>query len=665
MNAQALIRPGLSTGIRPERQSACELDQIDQIWARWFSQSVGKHLQSFANFSKILRQIETAEDQIVKLTAQGRHELLVDLRNTLRKKTRSHADLAKTFALIRHGMQQTLGIRLYDEQLYAGWCLHEGHFVEMQTGEGKTVTAALPAISMALAGVPVHVVTSNEYLAQRDLDSLAPVYEWFGLSSSVVLSIQDDAQRHDGYACNITYCTHQQLVFDYLRDTRGLENQRNGLHSRIQELLQEDTAACLQRGLCFAVVDEADSVLIDDARTPLILAESVGADDDAVAEAAVALAIARTLNEGKHFELDRQTKQVNLLNPGQASIEIQTANLKGNWKLPRYRDERIVQALSAVHCYHCDNEYLVADNAVVLIDKSTGRPMPQRRLQHGLHRILEVKERCRVSDETAAVSALSFQGFFTRYLKLSGMSGTLRESRFELRRVYGPRTVSIPTVKPCRRQCLPRMVLANRDEQLAMMLKQLTKYRNAGRAVLIGTRTLGLSETISEVLNQAGVPHEVLNARQDGNEARMIAQAGETACVTVATNMAGRGTDICCSERVLAQGGLHVMNLELNDAARIDRQLHGRAARQGEPGSFQDIFCLDDEVLKTELNEISFRLLSWAIQYPRSSGFQALTELLVRRAQQNVESRYRRVRVAVRDGQTRLQKTLAISGYGE
>lgn len=665
MSEATLIRPGLRMGVRPERYEAVELDHIDQIWARWFSHGVNPQLQSFERFSSLLEHINAAEQKFTQLDVDTRQSVLLELRDSLRRKNTGHLNLASAFALIRSGLQQTLGIRLYDEQLYAGWCLHEGHFVEMQTGEGKTLTAALPAISMALAGVPVHVITSNEYLAQRDLDTLAPVYEWFGLSSGVVLSVQDDAQRHDGYSCDITYCTHQQLVFDYLRDTRSLGNQRDGLQSKIHDLLQEEPAVTLQRGLCFAIVDEADSVLIDDARTPLILAEPVSAEDGAIAEAAVALAIARTLKEREHFELDRQTRQVTLLASAVTSIEEQAINLTGNWRLPRYREERIVQALSCLHFYHLDDDYLVVDRAVVLIDKSTGRPMPQRRLQHGLHRILEVKERCPVSDETSAVSSLSFQNFFTRYHKLCGMSGTLQESRFELRRVYGPRTVTIPTVKPAQRVSLPRVVLNDRVAQLQLVIEQVAHFRSAGRAVLIGTRTLSLSESVSEALSLKEIPHEVLNARQDANEARLIAQAGNAGQVTVATNMAGRGTDICCCSDVIAEGGLHVMNLELNDAARIDRQLHGRAARQGEPGSYQDIFCLDDDVLRTELNVVSLRLLSWLSQYPHSVVLKTMTDLLVRHAQRNVESRCRRVRVSVRDGQTRLQKMLAISGYGE
>lgn len=662
---QCAVKPGMRMGLRPERMDVPGTDPIDQAWARWTSHKIQPELVSLKRFAAKLHRISEAENRFSAMDLAQRNSAVIDVRQRLCRAEGGYEALATAFALIRWAMVQTLGIRLHNEQLYAGWCLHEGHFIEMQTGEGKTLTAALPAIAMALAGVPVHVVTSNEYLAQRDKELLTPLYNWFGLKAGVVKSDQDDECRRQNYACDITYCTHQQVVFDYLRDSRVQGNQRTGLTSRIRELLHESTTPALQRGLCFAIVDEADSVLVDDARMPLILAEAVNTNDHVAAEAAVALAIARTLLDAEHFDKDMRARRVTLTDSGLAKIDAQVLHLSGGWQMPRYRNERIIQALTALYFYRRDIDYFIQDRAVVLIDQATGRATPQRRLQHGLHRMLEVKEHCTVTDETMPVSALSFQRFFTRYHRLCGMSGTLREARHELRQVYGPRTVIVPSFRPCKRTYLPMVVHSARDAQISALVERVAHLQRKGSATLIGTRTVSLSERVSQALSEAGIEHEVLNARQDADEAGTVARAGEAGRVTVATNMAGRGTDIKCSQAVLDTGGLHVINLEINEAARLDRQLHGRAARQGEPGSCQDFLCLDDEVLSSELNKVWFRVLAVCARYPAGSIGGRICYWVVRHAQRNLESGYRRQRLAVRTGQTQLQRSLAIGGFGE
>ena len=647
--------------MRPEQVESKGIDSFDRAWQHFWLARPERQLQSFKNFQQYLQQIADTEARYLQLDLARRNSVVFELRQRLRSGNRQVSTLAEAFAMIRLAITQTLGLRLYDEQLYAGWCLHEGYFIEMPTGEGKTLTAALPAVAMALSGVPVHVITSNEYLAQRDQQTLSSVFAWFGLTSAVVLADQDDATRKQAYACDIVYCTHQQLVFDYLRDSRTLEGRRAGVATRIQGLLHLKPLQTLQRGLCYAIVDEADSVLIDDARTPLILAESVCADNETLAEAAVALAIARALNK-EHFDLDKQQRHVQLNEAGFRYVEQQVTHLTGIWKMPRYRNERISQALTAIYIYHLDVDYLVDDNKVILVDQSTGRPMPQRRLQHGLHQILEVKERCNLGDETSPTLALSFQRFFTRYHRLAGMSGTLQESRAELRRVYGAQMVVIPTAKPCQRKQLATRICNSRDEQLSVLAEQVKRLCAAQRAVLIGTRTVALSEAVSAALSRAGIRNEVLNARQDADEALTISRAGEAGTVTVATNMAGRGTDIECSDTTLHNGGLHVFNLEIQDASRIGRQLYGRAARQGQPGSYSDLLCVDDAVLKNELSDVSQHLLRFANGFSLGRVF-ALW--LLRRAQKSIEARHRRQRIDMHSGQTRLQRSLAIGGYDE
>ncbi len=656
-----VARPGVRLGFRPEVSIPSAQDGFDAVIGRWFNHRVDAELRSLKDFRSLLKAMEVAEREYQELDLVERNCVVLSLRESLAGKKLETVDLVQAFALIRVAMQQTLGLRLHDEQLYAGWCLLAGYFIEMQTGEGKTVTAALPAIVMALAGVPVHVITANEYLVERDRRNLMPVYQWFGLKSGVVLADQDEPARREAYACGIVYCTHQQVVFDYLRDNRAMSRHRKGIAEKIRNLLEGEAYLPVQRGLCFAVVDEADSVLVDDARTPLILAETSATDDLAMGEAAVALAIARGLEEGTHYVLKMEVRRARLTEAGLKLIGEHTSQLSGSWKFERYRHERICQALVALYLYRRDIDYLVQDGRVDLIDQSTGRLTPQRRLQHGLHHILEVKERCRVGKESSPVSSLSFQRFFTRYHRLSGMSGTLREARHELHRVYGPRVLSIPTAEKSRRVMLPTQVAGSRTIQLDQVARQVDQLRSDGRAVLIGTRTVQMSDETSRFLSRRGIEHTVLNARQDTEEASVISCAGRNGQVTVATNMAGRGTDIKPDSEVIEAGGLHVINLEMNDSRRIDRQLHGRAARQGDPGSCQDFLSLDDELLVKELHSIFYRLLS-ALVGPTGCASSRMITALTRMAQKKVETRHERQRVSISRGQTQLQRALAVGG---
>ena len=662
--ALEIARPGIRLGARPELIPPVAHDRLDEFFQRWSAHRVDPELRSLSRFRKRLKAIDAAEQRFVEQDLVARNCTVLELRQSLAGSSLRKSDLIQAFALIRVAAEQSLGLRLHDEQLYAGWCLLAGNFVEMQTGEGKTVTAALPAIIMAMAGAPVHVISANEYLVARDSEELEPLYRWFGLSMGLVLAEQDESRKRQGYACDITYCTHQQVVFDYLRDSQVMRHDRQGLAADLRDLLEEEPREPMQRGLCFAIIDEADSVLIDDARTPLILSEAGTESGLSMGEAAVALAIARSLEEGRDYLLKNDIRQARLTEAGLQQVRERTAQLSGSWQFERYRQERVCQALAALHLYRVDIDYLVQQDRVDLIDQATGRPTPQRRLQHGLHRMLEVKARCSLSDESNPVSSLSYQRFFARYHRLCGMSGTLREARSELQRVYGPRVLSVPSVRPSRRRTVPMQVVASRAIQLEILLKQVVSLRASGRAILVGTRTVRLSDEVSALFTAHGIEHEVLNARQDSAEAQVVAAAGRSRQVTVATNMAGRGTDIKPEVAVIEAGGLHVLNLEINDSRRVDRQLQGRAARQGQPGSCQDILCLDDEVLERESSAMALRVMSVVVSHSKN-GVSWLASALVRRAQASVENRHRRQRIAVAKGQTQLQRALAVGGRGE
>jgi preprotein translocase subunit SecA len=454
----------------------------------------------------------------------------------------------------------------------------------MQTGEGKTVTALLPAISYALSGRPVHVVTVNEYLARRDAEQLRPVYESLGLTVGIVESGQSHDMRRRAYSADVTYCTNKDLVFDYLRDRTAMRSAAAGQKSHL-----------LLRGLSFALVDEADSVLIDEAQTPLILAGERPSEGQLPVFRA-ALELASTLIPGRHFRIVGARRQIELESNGRSVLDGMAYRFEGAWRSPDAREELLCQALSAVHLYQKDRHYIVLDGKVQIVDEYTGRVMPDRSWQYGLHQMIETKEGLTPTNQRDTLAQITYQRFFRRYVRLAGMSGTLREVDGEMLAVYGLRTTSVPTHAPSRRRCIGTTILPTVDQKWQEVALAARREAEAGRAVLIGTRSVAASEAISGILGANGVDHVVLNARQDKAEADAIGNAGLPGRITVATNMAGRGTDIHLSAEVTTRGGLHVILTEYHESARIDRQLIGRAGRQGDPGTFEIIASLDDEI---------------------------------------------------------------------
>ncbi|PID59322.1 MAG: hypothetical protein CSB44_13030 [Gammaproteobacteria bacterium] len=643
-----IVRPGLRHGHRPERRqrradSALEARLRSLIARPW----------RFDDFAPILAEIERAsmveEDRIAvlreRLSRDGfERDVLVALFGTLVQAVRRHC-----------------GFELHPEQLFAGWAMLHRSLVEMQTGEGKSVTACLPAIAAALAGMPVHVISVNDYLVTRDSEAFKALYAHFGLSVRAVVEGMDEEARRDAYAADVVYCTNKQLAFDYLRDRcrrgNGGRARPGSLGECLSSLTGSETGMPLLRGLCFAVVDEADSVLIDDASTPLVLAEARGAERQAATEASVALGIARALVQNRHFMLRRDISQVVLTDTGEDSVRRLTERLDGVWRFERYRMERVRQALAALHLYRRDRHYLVQAGKVLLVDESTGRAMPERRLQHGLHLMLEIKERAESGDDHDVIDAISFQDFFNRYHALSGMSGTLREAAVELADIYALQVVSVPTHLPARLDVLPASFHATRREQLAAAMSLVEERHARGQPVLIGTRSVAFSEEVSRCLATCDLDHSVLNARQDADEAGVIAMAGAPGAITVATGMAGRGTDIRIGPKAEALGGLHVLNLELNASIRVDRQLFGRAARQGRPGSGQSVLCLEDEMLRDHLSAPLRALLVRASgALPRvTARLAGLATGLVRR---HVAARERTRRRDLRDLRERGQRLL-------
>jgi preprotein translocase subunit SecA len=571
-------------------------------------------------------------------------------------------EVARAFALIRELSERVLGKRHFGVQMMGAFAMLKGMLAEMATGEGKTLTATLTAGTAALAGLPVHVVTVNDYLARRDAEQMGPLYRRLGLTVGVVLQGQSAAERRAAYACDITYCTNKELAFDYLRDRIVLGQADGDLTLRLEAMHSEvPRAQSLRlRGLHFAIVDEADSVLIDEARTPLIISGLVESSFEAETIAA-ALDLAGRLTPGEDYFISLEERRVFLTASGQARIASFGTARGGTWRSVVAREELARQALSALHLFRRGEQYVVSDGKVQIVDEYTGRIMPDRLWSDGLHQMIEHKEGCALSARRATIARITYQRFFRRYRRLSGMSGTIRPVARELWRVYRLPVATIPTHRPLQRRHLPDQVVATDDEKWRAILARVSELHEIGVPVLIGTRSVAASERAGAALTTAGLPHTVLNATQDKQEADIIALAGERGRITVATNMAGRGTDIHVDRSALTLGGLHVIMTERHDARRIDDQLAGRSGRQGEPGCFQAILSLEDPLMDFDVGPILSRLAAPAIRrWGPSVG-----RILLRMAQRRAEWLHARMRADLLHSDRSQSKTLAFSGRPE
>ena len=512
---------------------------------------------------------------------------------------RDAAAAAQALAALSEVAFRALGLRPHRPQLLACWHLIQGTLVELDTGEGKTLTAGLGAAFAALAGAPAHVVTVNDYLAQRDAESMMPLFQRLGLTVGVVHGGVAQDQRAPQYAQDICYCTNKDLVFDYLRDRVNSRGSASRAQLAVRQLHGARAGEPLRlRGLHFAIVDEADSVLVDEARTPLILSAKRDGQADAAAYAALLAMVQQDLVQDRHYTLP--PGGVELLPEGKARLEELADEHDGNdeiWRTPWMLEHFTLQALRALHLYRRDQHYVVHEGKVVIVDEFSGRMLPDRSWEQGLQQLVEVKEGCAPSGGNVTLARITYQSFFTRYLRLSGISGTIRETAGEMAGVLGIGCLRIEPNTPSRRQSLAPRLFASEADKIAALVDEVQAMRHSGRPVLVGTRSVRSSQAVSEALARAGIGHRVLNALQNADEAALVAAAGAPGAVTVATNMAGRGTDIRLAPEALAAGGLHVILTEWHESARVDRQLYGRCARQGDPGSVRAMVALDDELL--------------------------------------------------------------------
>ena len=569
-------------------------------------------------------------------------------------------DLHPALLLVAEAASRTLDLRPFATQLVGAATLLRGQLAEMQTGEGKTLTAGLAACLAGVAGVPVHVVTVNDYLAQRDAEKLAPLFSFMGLAVGTVVHGINPPDKRQAYACDITYCTNKELVFDYLRDRVAAGGRASAAQVRARAMFGQQAEAPMLRGLHLAIVDEADSILIDEARTPLILAEKAGPVPHAESFGD-ALRIASALQQPAHFEINAARRELHLTAAGRAELLACTAGLGAPWQAAHAREHLVTQALRALHLFHRDRHYLIdAEGQAQIIDEYTGRVLPGRTWEQGLHQMVEAKEGVALSEQTQTLARITYQRFFTRYLRLAGMTGTAREMAAELAAVYGLRTVTIPTHRPSARRHLPDRVCADEAQKWQAVAEQVSELHRAGQPVLVGTRSVDASDRLSRVLTGWGLPHQVLNARQGADEAVVVAAAGQRGAITVATNMAGRGTDIALGEGVTQGGGLWVVLTEYHESPRIDRQLFGRCARQGDAGSCIAIIAIDDSLFRQH-GGVELAMLNQA-RALQGAALAAWVARCRRNAQARAEKMHARTRRDTLRRDRDLEKMMAFSG---
>jgi len=661
MNGAELPVPGLVWGTYPERRVvARDFSQRLRGWLE--SAPAWMHGATSARYARFADRVLAQQGELARLTDPQLQRRTLRLRAQLSASGFEDALLLEGMALAVTTSTRVMRLTPYRTQIFAARAILDGHLAEVATGEGKTVALGLAAAMAALAGIPVHLITANEYLVTRDAQWLQPLYAALGLSVDVVTHDMDADRRRRSYACDIAYCTAKELAFDYLRDLMARGPDRDALVARALELGQagRHRPATVLRGLCFGIIDEADSILIDEARVPLILAQAVNGNGERE-YLQQALEMAASLINGCHFQLDLENRSASLTAQGSALLEERAAALPAWWRNRLQRAEAIVQALAALYLFERDRHYVVRGEEVLIVDETTGRTAPGRRWTRGLHQLIELKEGRAASGDQRTAAQITFQHFFARYLRLGGMSGTLAESRAELAAVYGLRVVDIPLHRPLQRRVLRTRVFGNHAALWRTVVARVRALHEQGRPVLIGTDSVVDSEALAREFAQAGLPHRVLNARQDEAEAEIVAAAGRRGAITVATNMAGRGTDIPLGPGVSALGGLHVICCQFNAARRIDRQLRGRAGRRGEPGSVETLLSLEAPLLAAYVPDwLATRLAKCEEICPRG-----LAALFARLPQRLEQARQRAQREQLSQQDQELERGLAFGGRGE
>ena len=612
---------------------------------RWSSPSAlhGK----LRRWHSLLSLIEAHECELAALADHDLRKRSLSLRYRAKSQEPLDRLLPEAFALVREAARRTLGMRHFDVQVLGGIAMHHRSIIEMQTGEGKTLTATLPVYLNALTGRGVHVATVNDYLARRDAEWMGPIYDLLGLKVGLLQSNLAQAQRREAYACDITYGTAGDFGFDFLRDRllsrRVSEGLTDFLGSMLGTTADGQAEQPVHRNLNFVLVDEADSILIDDARTPLFI--SAASPGEEAVEAACycwAADVAPCFAENDHYVYQADKRTVELTAAGRKQVRLlpKPAEMSAVGTFPIY--EYVERAILVNRLYIREREYVIRDGQIVIVDEYSGRPAEGRIWFDGTQQAVQAKEGLPISVATGHAARITVQDFFLRYERLCGMTATARDSARELRKICEVDVVEVPTHRPVIREPWPERIFGCAEKKWAAIVEEIVELRNQGRPVLVGTRSIDKSICLSGMLREAGVEHQVLNAYRIAEEAEIVAAAGQRGQVTVSTNMAGRGTDIKLGQGVAELGGLHVILSEMHESARIDRQLMGRCARQGDPGSFRQYLSLDDDLLRAGLGH---ERAEWLAEYGRANSgpFDHLLWAF-RKAQRAVEQRHFRER---------------------
>lgn len=603
-----------------------------------------------AKWSSLLPLISSFEPQLIHLSDDELRKRSLSLRFRAKSGERLDALLPEAFALVREAGRRTLNMRHFDVQMIGGTALFHGCIAEMQTGEGKTLTATLPMYLHALTGKGSQLATVNDYLAKRDADWMEPIYRALGMTVGVIQTADKSDQRRAAYACDIVYGTAKEFGFDFLRDRlllRRMGHQQDDILGNAHKQRFESAGEQpVQRGVHFALIDEADSILIDEARTPLIIG-SLGdkAREQVIATFQWASAHAGRFVEDDHYEYDHDTKKVELTTSGRQLVRSiphpEVMRAVGLVDLYQY----IERAIRVNRDYLLHRQYVIVEGEVVIVDEFTGRLAEGRKWRDGIHQAVEAKEGLEVTVPTGQAARITIQDLFMRYRHLAGMTGTALSSAKEFYRVYKTHVIPVPTNRPSKRVRLPDMVFGTSEQKWRAIVEEIKRVHAQHRPILVGTRSIDKSELLAKLLTEAGISHQVLNAYEVAKEAEIVAQAGGLDKVTVATNMAGRGTDIKLAEGLVELGGLHVICTELHDSARVDRQLAGRCGRQGDPGTVRQYLALDDDILMSGLGPERTNKL---VELGKSTqGEIPQLSKLFRRAQRTVEHRHFRDRTVL------------------
>ena len=603
-----------------------------------FSKVIGTHSErEVKRVIPIVDKIESLEPEMEKLSDEELRGKTAEFKKRLADKETLDDILPEAYAVVREASKRTIGLRHFRVQLIGGVILHQGRITEMRTGEGKTLVSTLPAYLNALEGKGVHIVTVNDYLAKRDAEWMGQIHEFLGLTVGVILNSMDNDERREAYNCDITYATNNELGFDYLRDNMVIYKEQ-----------------LVQRDLHYAIVDEVDSVLIDEARTPLIISGSSGkstkiyeACDNLVRQlkkgtekelSKMDIIMKEDNNETGDYVANEKEKTVNLTEQGIKKVErfFHLENLADPENLEIQHCVNL--SLRAHALMHLDKDYVVKDDQVLIVDEFTGRIMPGRRYSDGLHQAIEAKEHVKVKRESKTLATITFQNFFNKYDKKCGMTGTALTEEKEFRDIYGMDVVEVPTNLPVKRIDHNDSVYKTKREKLNAIVEDIVASHEKGQPVLVGTITIDASEELSQLLKKRGIPHKVLNAKFHELEAEIIADAGQVGAVTIATNMAGRGTDIKLGEGVTELGGLKIIGTERHESRRIDNQLRGRAGRQGDPGESKFYISLEDDLMRLFGSQNLMQMFN-SLGMPEGEQIQhKMLNKAIERAQKKIES---------------------------